>query len=201
LQGEFFNIFAMNVLENFGNIPINNAVLYDIINDYRFQRNKNGHAWLWEGIICSYSSIDHDKKRINITKDTNVMLYCNWGMIMRNIILIFFLFSSLLTILCGCSSDEIEFEEVYIWVSPELTQWHNADGDIRNIMQVKFLNGENSENEMRTISKIYGFDYKEGYTYILHIRIEPIKYEDTVSPEAPRIKYSLLKIILKEKVN
>jgi predicted transcriptional regulator of viral defense system len=30
----------MNVLEKFGNIPINNAVLYGITNDYKFQRNK-----------------------------------------------------------------------------------------------------------------------------------------------------------------
>jgi hypothetical protein len=30
----------MNVLEKFGNIPIGNAVLYGIMNDYKFQRNK-----------------------------------------------------------------------------------------------------------------------------------------------------------------
>jgi predicted transcriptional regulator of viral defense system len=30
----------MNVLEKFGNIPIDNAVLYGIMNEYKFQRNK-----------------------------------------------------------------------------------------------------------------------------------------------------------------
>jgi predicted transcriptional regulator of viral defense system len=33
---------AMNKLEQFGNIPIDNAALYNIMGDYRYQRNKVG---------------------------------------------------------------------------------------------------------------------------------------------------------------
>jgi hypothetical protein len=45
-----------------------------------FTKNpRQGHAWVWEGIYCSYSSIDNSAKKIKLTNDIKLMLYCNWG--------------------------------------------------------------------------------------------------------------------------
>ena len=103
-------------------------------------------------------------------------------------------------LICCDQNDENYFEEVNIQVEPELKQSYDTDGNIIYLMQAKVLNSENNENKTYTISRIDGFEYEKGYTYILRIRIEPIIYKDIVSPEAPRTRYILIEEIQKEKV-
>jgi len=38
---------------------------------------KVGHAWIWEGIRCNVSSINHSNGKIQISGSP--LLYCNWG--------------------------------------------------------------------------------------------------------------------------
>jgi hypothetical protein len=98
--------------------------------------------------------------------------------------------------LCGCSDKD--YEEVYIWVAPE--KWITQDGGGERVeyLEVKIL----SETKIRTRppSIIKGFDYEEGYAYILYVRIDPNPDAPNSSAEAPSHFYTLIKTVLKEKV-
>ena len=117
---------------------------------------------------------------------------------MKARIFIIGLISICCTVFQSCS-DETDFEEVTIQVGSELKSTFDGGGTVFHYMDAKVL-PDNGENKSIGITRIVGFQYEEGYIYILRIRIEPIVYEDIVSPEAPRKKYTLLEMISKEKV-
>ena len=119
---------------------------------------------------------------------------------MKARIFIIGLISLCCTIFQSCSDEnENDFEEVTIQVGAELKSTFDGGGEVFHFMDAKILS-DNEETKPIAITHIVGFKYEEGYTYILRIRIEPIIYEDIVSPEAPRKKYTLLEMISKEKV-
>jgi hypothetical protein len=121
------------------------------------------------------------------------MLYNN------KILLTLLIFSSSLIPLSGCDDEGIDYEEVYIWVAPKKLVTNDGLGNVVKYLTVKIL----SEAEIKTKhpSIIEGFDYEEGYAYILYVRIVPNPDIKNFSPEAPTHFYTLIKTILKEKVN
>ena len=116
---------------------------------------------------------------------------------MKARIFIVSLISICCTVFWGCS-DENDFEEVTIQVESELGSTFDGHGEVFHYMKAKVL-PYNEESRSMSITHIIGFQYEEGYTYVLRIRIEPIIYEDIVSPEAPRKRYILIEEIQKEK--
>ena len=117
---------------------------------------------------------------------------------MKARIFIVSLISICCTVFWGCS-DENDFEEVTIQVESELGSTFDGHGEVFHYMKAKVL-PYNEESRSMSITHIIGFQYEEGYTYVLRIRIEPIIYEYIVSPEAPRKRYILIEEIQKEKV-
>jgi hypothetical protein len=104
----------------------------------------------------------------------------------------------LIPLFCGCSDKDIDYEEVHVWVAPEKLVTTGGLGETVKYLTIKILD----ETEIRTRhpSIIKGFDYEEGYAYILYVRIEPNPDIENLSPEAPTHFYTLIKTILKEKV-
>ena len=102
-------------------------------------------------------------------------------------------------IIQGCSKDE-DFVEVYIWVGPEKIISHNGAGEEIELMDVRIIDEKEENICSLLLYNIVGFDYEEGYTYILYVRVEPNPLAEYFH-EAPRYVYALIKMILKEKVN
>lgn len=45
-----------------------------------FTKNpREGHAWIWEGIDCYYTSIVPSDNKVYLAANSQVMVYCNWG--------------------------------------------------------------------------------------------------------------------------
>ena len=116
------------------------------------------------------------------------------------ICLILIILSSILSLFNSCKDDKYNFEEEYIWVSHEYAYSENGHGNIVRFLQIKILKDSSENNRTIHLSNIIGFNYEEGYSYILYVKIEPNELAESV-PEAYPVIYTHISTILKEKIN
>ena len=74
-------------------------------------------------------------------------------------------------------------------------------GETIRLLQIKELTEGSEDNAFKHLYSIVRFDYEEGYSYILQVRIEPNEHAKYASSEAYPYIYTHIKTILKEKVN
>lgn len=109
------------------------------------------------------------------------------------IFLQFLIFTLLLTIIFGCSSDD-DIQEKYIWVAPEYFIMNNGHEDGK-YLKIKIIEENNAKETV--IPGIAGLGYEEGYSYILYVRIEPnVIAKD--APDAFPYIYTLIRVISKD---
>lgn len=126
-------------------------------------------------------------------------------MINYNLLYRFIISTSLIVsfFLSGCSDDK-DIEKTYLWVAPERIKTYDGHGQEIFLLKVKKMTDKdkeiNDEGNFNSIYGIVGFEYEEGYSYILYVKIEP----NPIAKEAPDAYpyiYTLLKAISKEKAN
>jgi hypothetical protein len=74
-----YHSYAKDKNINLESLAYNLYMKYPHITSGFTKNPRQGHAWIWEGLRCSYSSIDHSARKVKITNDIRLMLYCNWG--------------------------------------------------------------------------------------------------------------------------